>query len=351
MKQNPLVSIIIYNFNYGKFLRECIESAINQTYENIEIIMSDNASTDDSWEIFMEFEQKYRDKFFIARNYQNFGTDHNFAVCWSARKGAFHVVLGSDDILEPTFVERAMHVMQAHPGIGYVMCHRSIIDAEGKKTAEVPFYDRSCIIYPPGQSLVYMMAAVNPSISQILYRSTMLTNERSGTGGLAGKYYATRVLDFNISIEFPIAYLKEPLIRHRLHGNNQNLVASDDLMEIIGFYVLNIQFGDKGLEKGFPELQDNLGKSTEKLSQLSLRYSLRSLLNDDFLQAKRYFYLAHALNPNILETEFGRDLELIFDSKEESHSKQKAKTLASKTNLVAREVSYPPPEPFEEIKI
>ena len=351
MEQKPLVSIIIYNFNYGKFLRECIESALNQTYENIEIIMSDNASSDDSWEIFVEFERKYRGKFFIARNYQNFGTDHNFAVCWSARKGAFHVVLGSDDILEPTFVEKTMRVMQKHPDLGYVMCHRSIIDAEGKMSDEAPFYDRSCIMYPPGQSLVYMMAAVNPSISQVLYRSTMLTDERSGTGGLAGKYYATRILDFNIAIEFPVAYLKEPLVRHRLHGNNQNLVASDDLMEVIGFYVLNIQFADKGIEKGFPSLQDNLEKSTEKLSQLSLRYSLRSLLNDDFMQAKRYFYLAQALNLDILDTEFGKDLMLIFTSNEKGHFKQKAKALASKANLVTRQVSYPPPEPFEEIKI
>ena len=83
--------------------------------------------------------------------------------------------------------------------------------------------------------------------------------------------------------------------------------------------------------------------------RLSLRYSLRSLLNDDFMQAKRYFYLAQALNLNILDTEFGRDLGLIFTSNEESHSKEKVKALASKTNLVAREVSYPPPEPFEEI--
>lgn len=351
MFEIPLVSIIIYNFNYGKYLRECLESAINQTYKNIEIIISDNASTDDSWEIIQEFERKYRNKVFIARNYSNFGTDHNFAACWAVRKGTFHVVLGSDDILEPVFIEKTMRVMQNYPNIGYVMCHRSIIDSEGKMTAEAPFYDRSCVIHPPGQSLVYMMAAVNPTISQILYRSALVTTERSGTGGLAGKYYATRILDFNISIEFPIAYLKEPLVRHRLHGNNQNLVASSDLMEVIGFYVLNIQFADKGIERGVSALQDNLEKSTEKLSQLSLRYSLRSLLDDDYKQAKRYFFLAQALNFNILDTEFGRDLELIFNSDERHEFRQKAKSLARNTNLVARNVSYPPPEPFEELEI
>ena len=126
MFDNPLVSILIYNYNYGQYLRQCIDSAINQTYENIEIIMSDNASDDDSWDIFVEYGKKHRDKFFIARNRKNFGTDHNFATCWAARKGTFHVVLGSDDILEPNFVEKTVGVMQRHPNLGYVMCHRSI---------------------------------------------------------------------------------------------------------------------------------------------------------------------------------------------------------------------------------
>ena len=110
-------------------------------------------------------------------------------------------------------------------------------------------------------------------ITQILYRSSLLTNDRSSTGGLAGKYYATRFLDFSISIEFPIAYLKEPLIRHRIHGDNQNLAAADDLMEAIGFYVLNIQFADKATQKGYPELQNNFERSVEKISELCLRYA------------------------------------------------------------------------------
>ena len=53
MSENPLVSIIIYNFNYGKYLRECIESALNQTYENIEILCR-TIIADDSWEIFVD---------------------------------------------------------------------------------------------------------------------------------------------------------------------------------------------------------------------------------------------------------------------------------------------------------
>lgn len=47
-KEQPLVSILIPNYNYARYLRHCIDSVVKQTYDNIEIIIQDNASTDDS---------------------------------------------------------------------------------------------------------------------------------------------------------------------------------------------------------------------------------------------------------------------------------------------------------------
>lgn len=57
------VSILIPNYNYGCYLSECFDSILNQTYNDIEVIFSDNASTDDS----MKIAESYRDKF-SARN-------------------------------------------------------------------------------------------------------------------------------------------------------------------------------------------------------------------------------------------------------------------------------------------
>ncbi len=53
--QNPLVSVLIFNFNYGRFLRECFDSVLRQTYPNLEVCFSDNASSDDSWLIATEY--------------------------------------------------------------------------------------------------------------------------------------------------------------------------------------------------------------------------------------------------------------------------------------------------------
>ena len=77
--------------------------------------MSDNSSEDDSWDIFVEYEKQYQGKILYRTQ---LGTDHNFATCWAVRKGTYHVVLGSDDVLEPTFIERTMDVMMSYPNLG-----------------------------------------------------------------------------------------------------------------------------------------------------------------------------------------------------------------------------------------
>ena len=66
--QSPLVSVIIYNYNYGQYLRDCFDSVFNQTYPNIEVLFSDNASTDDSWAIALEYSNRYPGEIFLAKN-------------------------------------------------------------------------------------------------------------------------------------------------------------------------------------------------------------------------------------------------------------------------------------------
>ena len=88
----PLVSILCYNYNYGRYLRQCLESVFAQTYENIELCFSDNGSTDDSWDIALEFARKYPEKMNLTRNRKNFGSDANFANCLRTMQGEYSVI-------------------------------------------------------------------------------------------------------------------------------------------------------------------------------------------------------------------------------------------------------------------
>ena len=77
-QHTPLVSVIIHNYNYGDFLEQCLQSVVDQTYKNIEVLFSDNASNDKSWEIALSFSEKYPDTFSVSRHRRNQGRLANF---------------------------------------------------------------------------------------------------------------------------------------------------------------------------------------------------------------------------------------------------------------------------------
>lgn len=344
--EQPLVSIIVYNYNYGKYLRDCFESILNQTYENFEIVFSDNASEDKSWEIACDYEKKNPGKIFLARNRKNFGTDANLANCLAAKRGTFYCIMGSDDVLDPEFVATCVRIFKSNQKIMYVMTHRYILDEKGKRLDEAPFYDNSYVLHPPSQNSVYMMAAINPSISQVMYRTGGFTG---GVRGIFnGQFYSARIMDFIIALKNPVAYVHKPLLGHRIHGDNQSLVANSNLMEIIGPYVLLHQFIELARPHGYNAVLEKYEDGVKKLSSLSLRYSCRALLCDDITLFERYFYLARALDPKIAKSKTYCILQQ-FDGS----NRNEIKTLiANEKDLeFHRQNSYKPNPPFETISL
>jgi glycosyltransferase involved in cell wall biosynthesis len=337
----PLVSILCYNYNYGRYLRQCLESVFAQTYENIELCFSDNASTDESWGIVLEFARKYRGKMHITRNRKNFGVDENFANCRRNMQGKYYINFCSDDVLDPEYVERCVSVLEMHPNAGLAIVNRAIIDEHGRRHEEPPFYNQSCIIPGEEQAAVYMMAGVNPSVSQIMYRQAIV-DSRTTTGGLVTRYYGTRLLDFNVSIDFDIVYLKEPLLLHRLHTQSDTNQADTSLLPVIGMYILNHQFADIASVRNLTKVIDRLPQSVEKLARLAIRYSVRSLLVKDDQTAQRYFYLAMAMHPQIAEDPTWNQLQEYWTG----DTALKANTLErlrGSDNLAVRSISYDPP--------
>jgi glycosyltransferase involved in cell wall biosynthesis len=337
----PLVSILCYNYNYGRYLRQCLESIFAQTYENIELCFSDNASTDDSWGIALEFARKYPGKIHITRNRKNFGPDANFGNCRRNMQGKYYINFCSDDVLDPEYVERCVSALEAYPNAGLAIVNRAIIDEQGRRTEEPPFYNQSCIIPGEEQAAVYMMAGVNPSVSQIMYRQAIV-DSRTATGGLVTRYYGTRILDFNVSIDFDIAYIKEPLLLHRLHAQSDTNQADTSLLPVIGMYVLNHQFADIASVRNLTKVTDRLPQSVEKLARLAIRYSVRSLFMKDEKTAERYFHLAMAIHRQIADDPTWKQLQEYW----KTDTPLKAgilERLGNSDNLAARSISYDPP--------
>src|ERR1019366_4357461 len=111
----PLVSILINNYNYGRFLRDAIDSALNQTYSNIEVIVVDDGSTDSSREIIATYEKRI-----IPVLKANGGQASAFNAGFAASKGDWVYLLDSDDLFNAKKVERVWELAAAYPSAGLI---------------------------------------------------------------------------------------------------------------------------------------------------------------------------------------------------------------------------------------
>jgi glycosyltransferase involved in cell wall biosynthesis len=123
MTSNPLVSCIIIFFNPGeKFFVEAIESIFAQTYDNWELLLADDGSTDESTVIALRYAQKYPDKvrYLEHEGHQNRGMSASRNLGIRHAKGVYFAFLDADDVWLPQNLERQLAIFNTQPEAGMV---------------------------------------------------------------------------------------------------------------------------------------------------------------------------------------------------------------------------------------
>lgn len=115
----PLVTIGIPTYNRAEMLRRSIESALHQDYSNIEVIISDNASTDSTENICQELRNKDNRVKYIKQS-SNIGASANFADVLKRASGEYFMWLGDDDWIDATYVSNCTSFMIANPDVALV---------------------------------------------------------------------------------------------------------------------------------------------------------------------------------------------------------------------------------------
>ena len=128
----PLVSVIIPTFNRPQYFKEALDSALNQTYRNIEVIISDN-STDDATEQLVKTYTDTRIKYFRHKNFDAHD-NWNFARDYNNPAAKYVNWLMDDDIFYPTKLEKMIEVYRNNPDVSLVTSAKNYIDANGKVT-------------------------------------------------------------------------------------------------------------------------------------------------------------------------------------------------------------------------
>ncbi|WP_456324756.1 glycosyltransferase family 2 protein [Desulfonauticus submarinus] len=132
-KEKELVSICIPAYNGGGLIRRAIDSSLNQTYKNIEVIIVDDNSTDDTLDIISEYANKYKNVR-IFRNNKNLGVSRNFLKTYKLARGKFVQHLGQDDWLDSNFVEEKIKAFESCQNIAFVAnpIKTFILDKKGR---------------------------------------------------------------------------------------------------------------------------------------------------------------------------------------------------------------------------
>jgi hypothetical protein len=119
LRSRPLVSVVIPCYNYGRFLGDAVGAALDQPGLDLEVIVVDDASTDDSLEIARQLEAQYPPVHVVAheKNLRHLAT---YEDGLARATGEYFALVSADDALAPGSLTRAVALMEAHPGVGLV---------------------------------------------------------------------------------------------------------------------------------------------------------------------------------------------------------------------------------------
>lgn len=118
----PLLSVLVPAYNAGKYVGSCVAGLLVQTYSNIEILLCDDASTDNTWDVIRGIQDE---RIRIFRNDRNKGKNATAGFLLEKAKGTYITVHDADDISAPERLERLMDFLLRHPA--YAMCGSNFV--------------------------------------------------------------------------------------------------------------------------------------------------------------------------------------------------------------------------------
>lgn len=169
----PLVTIAIPTFNRSAWLEACITAASRQTYSNYEIVVSDNASTDDTAEVLRRL---HSEKLRVIRQNENIGLVRNWNACLAAARGAYIVFVSDDDTVAPHLLERCVAIVRRDPDVALVIAASdTCLAAENRKLPAMLSPNLATGVYRGAEVLHEFLACrISPVMSSIMFRIDVL---------------------------------------------------------------------------------------------------------------------------------------------------------------------------------
>jgi glycosyltransferase involved in cell wall biosynthesis len=282
MNDFPLVTIGIPNYNYGHYILEALNSVANQTYQNIELIIVDDLSTDNSIEIVDNWINNYQGKIKInfIKNELNIGLAKTCNIILKNANGKYFQPLDADDIILPDKIKNQITVLENSPNNAMVYSNVSVINEKGEIVnpdyCSRINYDKDRM--PSGrifnELLIFMPSVL---INTLLARAIGGFDETL----LVQDYY----LWLKLSKEYEIVYVNSVSAFYRVHSKSMSNLSSTNLP----FEESVMKLKHRYFDKASPSIKKIIARNIQNSSVFLYKYNYPS--------SKKWLSIAFRLNP------------------------------------------------------
>lgn len=203
----PLFSVLIANYNNGQYLEDCLKSIFAQTYEHWEIIIVDDASTDNSREIYQKYANDQRIR--VYYNSKNKGCGYTKRKCVEYASGEICGFVDPDDAIDPVAIEIMMSAHHDHPDHSLIYSTHYVCDRFLSIQSIADYVGQ----IPVGQ---YSYSMDRPIISHF---ASFKMQKYTSTNGIACFY--TKAVDkelyYKLEETGPVLFIDKPLYYYRHH--------------------------------------------------------------------------------------------------------------------------------------
>jgi glycosyltransferase involved in cell wall biosynthesis len=213
----PLVTVFTPTYNGAEFVAETIESVLVQTYEPIEHILIDDASTDETPEILHDYAHRFPDRIRVLAHRERLGPCRRRREAIELARGDLLAWLDHDDIWLPTKVERQVDAFLEDPRVGFSYTQFETFDSETGHTLERPQTDAQ------GDVLrVLFTVGVYVGSSTAMFRRAALETRRLRLRDTDFSFGDDYFLWLALSLDWRAALVDEVLARFRRHSGNES---------------------------------------------------------------------------------------------------------------------------------
>lgn len=238
----PLVSIVIPTFERPAYFREALRSVVNQTYQNLDIFITDNSHNEETKRIYEE--EFANDRRILYEHHPDFDAQQNWAraIDYDNLDAPYVNWLMDDDLFFPDKIERMVKMFLQYPDVTLVTSVRQPIDSEGNKITGAalckPFVSE--LTHMDGRDLGrYILTNIKNMLGEpttVMIKKSAMHNHRLGWTGKEGKYLVSDFPTWLCALsKGNCIYFPEPLSAFRVHAGQQQRSLKTQLACVIGW--------------------------------------------------------------------------------------------------------------------